>query len=74
MAESNSNQCEVNGEGNGNMLKMHNVVYKPKRSQLAMLMLVEYEKDTAAAAAQRKAPPYVSPSTPTPSTVGYSLA
>ncbi len=41
--------------------------------QLATLRLVEYEKETAAAAAKSKAPPNVSPSTATPSIVAYFL-
>ncbi len=41
---------------------------------LATLRLVKYERETAAAAVvKRKAPPNVSPSTPTSSIVAFSL-
>ncbi len=38
-----------------------------------MLRLVEYEKETVAAAVKSNAPPNVSPRTPTPSFVAYFL-
>ncbi len=39
--------------------------------QLAMLTLVKYERETAEAAAKKKAPPDVGPSTHAPSIVTY---
>ncbi len=60
------------------MQTMQHVKCKPQQSLLAMLRLVEYMKvmavAAAAAATKRKVPPNVSPSTPSPSIVAYSLA